>query len=189
MSISPEQEITLRKVLAAKVAEVPEAGYVLPTPNIFAGKSDFWAQCDPTKTSQSDIEKTLINATWIYFLGFVDDPANGHNDAPLVKVTYEFYVFQQYAQIRQDETIVADPVDAKMLKKYNDFVGAVLKLREEFQGTREIAELDQAEFFIKQTTSLIQPEFINNRSVCTFVPGVLGFSVRLRETVNILGEC
>lgn len=190
MPLDRDNELNCRKALADIVASVPEAGYVIPAARYTSGSEDFWAVADPSKTGRIDIETALIAATWIYPLIFADDFASGGHDSPLIRLSYEIYIFRQYGLEREDESDAPIVFDSKVLKAHNDFVTAWLGIKQAFQREATIAELDPEEFVERKTTPLIQIENIANQAVCEFVPGAVGYSVRLQETLKLrLREC
>lgn len=188
--LTREQELTIREVLANKAGAIPELGYIRPSAQYFAGRADFWATVDQTKDTANEIEETLISATWIYPVSFVDDTTAASAHSPLINLTYEFYHFTQYAALRDDETDTPDVFSSKVLKQHADFISGWLALKEAFQGEITIAELDPAEFAKRQTLPLVQFEDLGTQSICEFIPGVVGYDYRLRGTVRVQStEC
>lgn len=189
MSLTAENELVIRKALDETIAGVTEAGYIVPAPIFFNDTADFWATVDP-KTTQNDIETTPIAALWIYPLQPADNPEEGSDHSPLVDLTYEFYLFRSYAFTRADESDTPDIFGAAVLAAHNLFTKAWIDIKAAFQGKRNIAGLPPDVFAIARTTSLVFPEFIENRVPCQFIPGVLGFAVKMQETVELLAvEC
>lgn len=184
------EELIVRKALADIVATVPEAGYVIPSARYCSDTSDYWAASDPAKVTRDSIETALIGSTWIYPVNFIDDFTSGGHDSPLVKITYELYLFKQYGLMRDDESDTPDVFSSKVLKEHNDFVAAWLGIKSEFQRESTIAGLDPELFAERKTTPIVQIENIVNQAICEFVPRAVGFAVRLQETVKIkLREC
>jgi len=190
MALDRENELKCRKALADLIATVPEAGYVVPAARYSSGIEDFWAVADPTKDTRNELETSLIAATWVYPLIFSDDFTSGGHDSPLVRFSYEIYLFRQYGLEREDESETPIVFDSKVLKEHNDFIAAWLGIKEAFQREAVIAELDPAVFAERKTGPVVQIENIANQAVCEFVPGAVGYAVRLQETLRLkLREC
>jgi hypothetical protein len=185
MSLTAENELVVRRALADSVGGVTAAGFAIPAPMFFNDTADFWATVDP-KTTRKDIETTPIAACWLYPLQPVDDPIEGSDHSPLVHLTYEFYLFRSYAYTRSDETETPDIFGSEVLAAHNLFTKAWIEIKAAFQGKRNIAGLPDGVFSVARTTSLVFPDFIVNRGPCLFIPGVLGFSVKMRETAELM---
>ncbi len=184
MAITAANEKVVRKALAAIVETVPEAGYVIPSARYTSGREDYWASVDQTVDTKDEIETTLIAATWIYPVAFVDDFASGCFDAPLYNLTYEIYFFRQYGLMRADETAFPDVYDKKVLAQHNAFIAAWIGIKGAFQRRADIAGLS-ADFVESITQPVVQVEPLANQVICEFVPGVVGFAGRLQETVRL----
>jgi len=178
-------EIIVREAIAAQAALVADVGYVTPSPLYFTDRADFWATLAASNNTRDEIDAGIIAGLWIYPLQFVDDFSSGGIDSPLVNLTYEMYLFRQYALEREDEGATPDLFESECLKQHNLFVKGWLGLKSSFQGKRTIAGLDPDIFVTVKTTSLVQNEFIANQAPCEFVPGAVGFAVRLQCTVEI----
>lgn len=183
--LDAEQELIIRESLADTLATIPTIGFVQPSPLYCNEVSEFWATFDATNDTKNEIDANALAACWIYPVGFVDVPDAGCLDKPLTQLTYEFYLFRQYGVTREsDRTMSVEIFDTEILANHNDFVAAWLGIKNEFQGKRAIAGLTG--FSLADTTSVVQVDDIQNQAICDFVPGIVGFSVRLRETVNLL---
>lgn len=190
MMLSKEEELNIRKVLAQKAGEISDLGFVRPSAQYFGGREDFWATVDPDKDTVNEVEMSLISATWIYPVNFVDDLTASSPDSPLIRLTYEFYHFTQYGAMREDESETPDVFSSKVLSQHASFISGWLGLKEAFQRKATIAELDPEEFVVRQTTPVIQIEDMGTQSICEFIPGVVGYDYRLRETVEVkFREC
>jgi hypothetical protein len=185
MSLTAENELIIRRALAETIADVADAGFVVPAPIVFNDQADFWATVDP-KTTRKDIETAAIAATWLYPLQPVDHTEEGSDHSPLVELTYEFNLFRSYAYTRSDESETPDIFGSEVLAAHNLFTKAWIEIKAAFQGKRNIAGLPDGIFSIARTTSLVFPEFIQNKGPCLFIPGVLGFSVKMQETVELM---
>jgi hypothetical protein len=192
MAFTAEQQLQILQALTNTVATVPEAGVPIPTPLYCNDISEFWGTFDgDNKDTQEEIETTLIAATWIYPVQPIDDLTSSKPDSPEVNLTYELYQFRQYGLEREDENEMPDVFNKQILKQHSLFTKGWIDLKAEFQGNRNIDGLDYTNIFAKaQTTSLVFPERIQNLAVCDFVPGIVGFAVRMQETVKFkLREC
>ncbi len=183
--MTAENELVIRQALADTIDAISEAGIVVPAPVFYNDRGDFWAENDP-KTSKADLETTQIAATWIYPLQAVDDAEQGSDHSPLVNLTYEFYLFRSYAFTRADESVTPDVFGSKVLAAHNLFTKAWIDIKAAFQGKRNIDGLPDGMFAVARTQSLEFPEFIENRVPCLFIPNVLGFAVRMHETVQLM---
>ncbi|MEO5859177.1 MAG: hypothetical protein ABIR33_09540 [Pyrinomonadaceae bacterium] len=185
--ITPEQELTVRRALATKIATaVSGSGFeVMPSPVLFGGLEDYWAVVDP-KVTQKLIETTAVKVITISFLGFADDPTEGSDHSPLTRFQYGFNIFRRYSYLRADQTATPDDFDKKLLVSHSEFMAAVLNLKAAFQGKNNLAELTGDDFAIKRTTSLQQADEVEDREECLYVPGVFGHQVRLDETVELM---
>ena len=178
-------EILVRKHLATMVGNVPEAGYIKPAAQYFTGSEDFWAVTDPTKDTQNEVETTLIAGAWIYPVNFTDDALSGTCEGkPLMHFSYEFYLFIGYGLQRADESETPVIFDSKVLVQHNKFIAAWLGIKEEFLRKANIPGL--AGYSRAQTAPVTQTEDIASMAVCEFIPGAIGYAVRLRETVSLL---
>ena len=185
MALDITNELIVRKAVADLVGTVAEAGYVIPSARYTSGIESFWASTDPTKLTQEGLETSYIAATWIYTISFIDDFASGCSDKPLYNLTYEMYIFRQYGEMREDESVTPVVFDSKVLVQHNDFIAGWLGIKEAFQRRANIAGLSGA-FVTAETQPIVQTEPIANQVICEFIPGVVGFAVRLQETVRLL---
>lgn len=186
MSLTPENELAIRRKLADRAALVETIGFVLPAPIDFVDKDDFWANLAPKQT-RTELETTPVKFCAIYPLAFEDAPENRQHE-PLIKFTYEFYLFHERTQTRIDEAETPDAFNKKLLKTHSDFIRAWLDLRAEFLGAQQLNL--GADFSIAKTNSLAQRDEINNQAKCEFVPGIKGFEVRMQLVATILlKEC
>jgi len=181
--LDASQEILIRESLADTIATVSQAGFVQPSPLYCNDVTEFWATLDDTKDTKVEIDTSIVAACWIYPLLFEDVPDAGCLDKPLIRLTYEFYLFRQYGLTREDESLTPDVFNSKVLANHNLFIAAWLGIKNEFQGRRTITGLTG--FAFVKTTSITQAEDIQNQAICDFVPGIVGFAVRLRETVEL----
>lgn len=178
------QELIIRKSLADTIATVSEVGFVQPSPLYCGDDEDFWATLNPTVNTKDEIDQTIIPCCWLYPISFEDVPDAGCLDKPLIRLTYEFYLFRQYGIQRVADRVVSIEIfDTELLAEHNTFVAAWLGIKNEFQGKRNLTGLTG--FTYAKTNSIVQVDDIQNQDVCQFVNGIVGFSVRLRETIDL----
>jgi hypothetical protein len=192
MSLNAENQLAIVRHLAEKAGNVAECGYILPAPIYFSGVEDFQAQiASLTLETQKEIERTPVAFTVISYLRFEDLP-DGAEEGTQIQVFYNFYIFRRRAYERMDQTATPDDFLKKVLKSYNDFVAAIVNLREEFRGNQPIPALGEAEGFAEaETAGLTQDDIISDGSeACRYIPGVRGFAAELQGVVNLtLIEC
>lgn len=184
MAFDLTTELVVRKAISDKIATIPEAGSVNPSPLYLNDAAEFWATFDNSKDTKDEIETNLVAACWVYPLSFTDDLSSSSPDSPLVFVDFEIYLFRQYGLQREDETDTPDIFNASRLVQHDKFISAWLDIKAEFQGLRNIG-LDPAIFAIGKTTSIVMTENIQNFTTCDFVPRIGGFLARMKETVQI----
>lgn len=184
MAFTAENELEVRRHLATMVGNVPSAGYIIPSARYHSGIEDFWASVSSMKTTRDDVERSLIAATWIYPVSFLDIDNTGIcPDKPVIHVTYEFYIFRQYGMERLDESETPDVFDSKVLKQEALFNEAWWGIKAEFQRNANIPGVDG--FITKKTKPVTMPEDASTQAVCEFIPMAVGYALRLRETVEI----
>ncbi len=180
--IEKEHETVIRRQLAEMIANVPEAGFVIPATLYCNDISEFWATLDSAADTADEIEMRNIAATWLYPIRFED---SDQTDSPLVSLTYEFYMFRQFGLEREDENDPVDIFNGQILKLHELFIEGYLGIKAEFQRKANIAGLSSADFTRRQTTPVVQVENIDDEAFCKFIPGIVGWAVRFEETVEI----
>ena len=186
MPFSSEDELTIRKALAAKVAHVAEAGAVIPAPVFWRDRADFWAQINALAVNtQKTIETTNLAFCCISLLKRVDSIKEGCADNPFIRLTYNLHFFRGYSDERSDESLTPDEFLKRNLKSYNEFVKAVMDVWAQFIGVQNIPELPDG--YDGNSNSLTQAEFIDELGQCRYIRKgeVLGHSVNLQSVVEI----
>ena len=186
MGITAEDELLIRRFLGIdKIGSISiSVGRIVPAPIYFVDIGDYWATIDSVSyETQFELEKTHIKFCSFYPKGFVD--LEGPADSPLVSLTYEICMFSQYDHERSDENISPDAFNKRMLKAHDEFVAAMLELKDVFQGNRSMGILDADRYAVQQTSSLVQTQFIENRADSIFVPGVTGHQALFDESVKL----
>lgn len=180
-------ELKVRKSLATTLATVTDAGFIQPSPLYCNDIAEFWATLDAAKDTKDEIDQTIVPCVWLYPILFEDVADSGCMDKPLIKLTYEMYLFRQYGLAREDETASPDIFNKTLLANHNLFISAWLGIKEAFQGRRtmDMTGIGLTGFSSAFTNSVIQTDDIQNQDICQFVNGIVGFSVRLRETVEL----
>jgi len=182
-----DNELTIRRALAEKVALVPEAGAVIPAPVFFRDTADFWAQINSLAVNtQKAIETSNPAFCCISLLKRVDSTKEGCADNPFIRLTYNFYFFRGYAEQREDESVNPDEFLKRNLKSYNTFVKAVLDCWTQFLGTQNIPSLPGG--YEGNSTSLTQPEFIDELQRCRYIrkDAPEGHAVNLQSVIEVL---
>lgn len=187
--MTPENESLIRIRLDDMIRPRMGSGKTLLSPLFYNDASEYWrSNSEVDYTTQDQLETSTIKAAWVLFSGFTDDPTTPAH-SPLITLNYQLYLFEQYDSMREDESSI-DPefVDQRQLKVYNDFIATILRLKAAFQGERVIPGLP--DFTVKETLPLTIIESIQERVECIYIPGVIGFSIRLGIPVRIeLREC
>lgn len=185
MDIAAEEIV--RKHLASRISNVAEAGEIRPAAQYFSSVEEYWATVKPSNDTRLEIDTDVVSAAWLYPINFTDDFTSGGADSPLMIFEYEIYLFRQYAAERADESEAPpDVFDTKVLRQHNAFIAAWVGLKQEFQRPTTIAGLSG--FVTAQTRPLTQIEDIANQAICEFIPGVIGYAVRLRASVRLKSE-
>ena len=184
MIFNSDHELTIRRAISEKTALVPAAGFVVPSPIFYKDKADFWAQINSLAVNTKDaIEQTNIAFCCISLLKRVDSVNEGCSDSPLIRLTYNFHFFRGYDCEREDERDVPDDFLKRTLKTYNLFVKAVMDVWTEFLGVQNIPELPTG--IEGNTNSLTQPDFIEEKRTCRYIPGIEGHSVNLQSVIEV----
>lgn len=190
VTITEAEESLIRGKLVGDLETVAEIDRVIPAPVYFLDASEYWRSINLVSrpSTQVAIETSHISAWWVCFRGFVDIGGKPHS--PLTELTYEFYGFSQYDQLREDTNATADALARRMLKYHNDFISAILQVKGKYQGDINLGVLDTARFARQFTTPIVVEEFVTDRGPCEFIGGVEGHIIRLTESVNLqLKEC
>ncbi len=134
MSLSPENELTIRRAIAEKLAGISGVGFIIPAPIYFADKADFFNQISLViLNTQKLIETSLVKFCAVYPIRFEDVQTSNFSDEPEILLTYEFYLFHERNSARADESGI-DSFNKTILKTHNDFCAAYLRIREAFLG-------------------------------------------------------
>lgn len=184
MSLTAENELTIRAAVHAKCAAAEGIGDVLPSPIFFVDKADFFAAAAPQITKKA-IETTVVNFCLITLLRFEDENpvVEGCEDQPLVSLTYNLYLFRQYDFERVDETSVPDAFNKKLLKAERDFLKTFFGLRNIFLGNQTLEGLPAN--FAVSGNSAAQSEFLGVAAECRYIPDIIGFSADLQTKIEV----
>lgn len=188
--ITITEELQIRERLADMINDIAEIDRVIPAPVYFQDHREFWRSINLVSRpgTQTELETTHISCVWISFAGFEDLDENPHS--PLFDLRYDIYVFSQYDLERQDENATPEAFARQSLKRHNDFVSSVLKIKGMFQGEINLALLDTAKYARQFTTPVFQDESVINKGPCEFIEEIEGHSVRLQESVRLkFKEC
>jgi hypothetical protein len=188
MSLTAEIELSIRKALAEKMANVGAAGYIIPAPVFFVDKADYFAVIKSLiLDTQKELELTNVVFCVITLLKFEDSKAEGCGDEPLCRLTYNFHFFSQYDNERADESEIApDEFLKKTLKSYNQFIKALLDARNEFLGIQNLVSADFPDHIDIKTNPFKQDEFIVEKGKCRYIPDAKGHSIDLQSITQVL---
>ncbi len=179
MSLTPENEIIVRKAAIDRLNTIANVGYVLPAPIYFVDKADFFNQISGlTLTTQKAIETQTVKFCAFYPLQFVETEA--------VEIVYEVYLFAESSLEREDETSTPDGFLKQLLKNHSDFIAGWLGIRNEFENSQTIGGLDG--FSVNQFASISQAEFISHNELCEFVTDVRGYAAKMELKAKLLAN-
>lgn len=182
MSLTGDQELIIRKIIAERIAEAGMP-FVVPSPVYFSNKADFWATVAP-KLTKKEIETTALQHCTISYLRFEDDPAEGCEDEPLISIFYRLHVFREYEFERADESDAPDLFLKKVLRSEREFMNALFAVRQAFLGVQPLVGLPEG--WSGETNSLTQEDFAEEREQGEYVGGVEGFSADLVLKVEVI---
>lgn len=186
MGLTGENELSIRRALDAKLSNIDEIGYIIPSPISFNDKSDFFATVDASVNTQKEIETSGVAFCLFDLIKREDSPPEGCGDEPLVRLTYNFYFFRQYDLERVDQSETPDEFLKRNLISYNTFIGTIFSAFNEFQGIQNLTSDELPENFDVKTNRFMQDDYIVGRGKCRYFPRVSGHSVDLESVTQIL---
>lgn len=122
--LTPEIELLHRNRLKTDIETIPHTGAVFLKPTFFTSHQDFVDEVGKQVAVNDDLEVQFCQISW---LGFEDDPSDGCEDNPSVKIVYKIHFFHQFEQERSDGT-----------NSHDTFVAMILNLRNKFLSSIEI---------------------------------------------------
>ena len=188
--------LTIRRFIAAK-AQIAAPSFKVFTSGIdYTGKEAFWSNTGANKTTQKDLETSLINAIWVEWLNFTDTPNNpnvtdaGEDHAPIITRIYQLTVFCEANNARYNES--GDLLDKRFLSVDRLIELTINELVTEFRGATpiDLSEIDETKFVISESNSLYMQEYVERNAVCDFIPNKTGRQAKLIVPVLLqLLEC
>lgn len=172
--LSPETEVLTRELLTDKVAEAENVAFGIPEPVFFTGKEDFAGQngiLTPDKTDAENknlFENLLCDFVMTSFARF-DYTPRGTVACPVMKITYEFLVFQEFKKGLENET-----------NAHNRHIATVLQIWSKFLTNRTLRSDPVIRHY-----NLEQVGKTAKNQVVEFLPGVRGFYTNLQTTVEV----
>lgn len=176
-------ELVLREKMAVNASGLASLSgiKVNPASLLLNDASDFWATFDQSVNTKDEIDQNLIAALWIYPIDFI--PADD-TDSPIIDFPYEHYLFVQYGVGRADEAEDATLFNSQRLAQEDKFYAAWLELMSLYRGRANIDGLPDGKYAVMKSSSMQTNGEIERFANCDFVRGIVGFSVRMRETVK-----
>lgn len=118
-NLTAEKELLILEALRAKIATVPEAVNVIADEPLLDSKQDV---LDTICVQNSD-DETEVKYLKIDCLGFQDsDGDDGCEDMPLVYLTYNLHLFQQFNSKRGDATTSTEDIKKLLFGLRNKFL-------------------------------------------------------------------
>ena len=99
-NLTPEKETEILEALRLKIATLPNAKNVVASEPLLDSKQDVLK----TICVQNLDKRTEVQYIKIDFLGFEDSVADGCEDNPIVYLSYNLHIFQQYVEKRSDNS-------------------------------------------------------------------------------------
>lgn len=182
MSFSASDEVVLREGIADKLTAAGIT-YALPSPLQFIDKADFWNVVDP-QTGKTDIETTLSSVCVITLRKFEDVIQAACTDEPLLRLTYNLYLFREAHPERVDETVTPDAFDALLLKAERDFIGDMFAIRAQFLGEQIFTDLPTG--YSASSVDISMDAFAKENDTCRYIPDVKGFAADMQTVIEVL---
>lgn len=180
-NLTGTQELEIRKLIAQQIDALDTELFVVPSPILFSDRADFFNVINPL-IGQKTIEQTLINAVFISFERFEDNPDAGCGlENPEITLFYRLHLFVEYGFSRVDES---DSFLTRVLSRERDFMNFLLKIRENFLGENPLAGLP-AEIESAVTVNITNDDFAEERAPTDFIAGAEGFQTDLTLPVRV----
>ena len=142
-NLTDEKEAEILEALRAKVASLPNAKNVIADEPLLDSKQDVLK----TICVQNTDKKTEVKYIKIDFLGFEDSATDGCEDNPVVYLSYNLHVFQQYVEKRKDNSTSTKDVKKLVIDLRNLFLVTENNARVILPNT-ETQPLTQNQFII-----------------------------------------
>jgi hypothetical protein len=182
MSFTQVDELVIREGLKDKLSAAG-ISFPLPSPLLFESKAEFWATVDP-QTGKDDVELTLASLCVVTLRKFEDVIQAACEDQPLIRLTYNLYLFREIHPERMDETETPDDFDKLLLKAERDFLTDFFSIRAQFVGLQPWTGLPTG--YSAESLDISMDAFIRENDPCRHIPDIKGFSADLQTTVEVL---
>lgn len=173
--LNEETELFCRNRVAEKAAEAENVSLVVVEPSYFTGKTDFAAQTKVTKKENTGeqnavaLKNLLCDFVMTSFVRF-DQTKKGAGHCPVVVVTYEFLVFQEFRAGLENETNAHNRHVATVLRIWANFLrGQTLQTAPALIKHGDVEQIGRTE---------------KNRAT-EFLPNVKGFYSILQTKVEV----
>jgi hypothetical protein len=183
MSFTADDELVIRQGLQDKLVAA-SITYPLPSPIQFVDKADFWATVESSNDTQIEIETELIKFCVITLRRCEDLRDAACDDQPLIRLTYNLYLFGDVNAERQDETDTPDAFDKLLLKAERDFMTGLFNIRAQFVGLQPMTGLPTG--YDANTNEIGMDQYIRENDICRYVPDCKGFSADMQTVVEVL---
>lgn len=172
--LNEETEILCRTALAEKAGQAENISVNIAGPVYFLDKADFAAQtgitkADKTKTENSEALKNLLCNFVMTSFNRLDDTQKGTARCPVMLVTYEILVFQEFRPGLEAETGAS-----------NRHIAAVLQVWQRFLSGHILRDSP-----LIRHGALEQKGVTIKNQATDFLPGVKGFFTNLQTKVEV----
>lgn len=172
--LTDETELFCRTRLAEKAALIENVSLVVSEPAFFLSKADFAAQNGLTKkennvAQNAEALKNLLCDFVMVFYGRFDNTKKGPAHCPVMIVTYDILVFQEFRLGLESET-----------QAHNRHVGAVMQIMNKFLKNHVLQQSPRIRHF-----PLEQIGKTARNKATEELPGVKGFYTNLSCRVEV----
>lgn len=167
-------ELFIRTKLTEKAAQAENVSLAIVEPSYFGGKEDFAAQAQVTKKQNNPAQnaallKNLLCDFVMTFYGRFDNTKKGAAHCPVMIVTYDILVFQEFRRGLETET-----------NAHNRHVAAVMQIMNKFLKNHIL----RSEPLVRHGRLEQTGKTARNTEV-EYLPGVKGFSTNLQVKVEV----
>lgn len=142
-NLTPAIESEILTALKTKILSASGASNVIADEPLLDSKFDV----AKTICVRAIDNKTEVKYIKIDFLGFEDSPTDGCDDMPVVYISYNLHVFQQYREKRSDDSTSTNDVKTLVINLRNRFLETDNRARF-FGGNAEHQPLRQNNFIL-----------------------------------------
>ncbi|HXG85102.1 MAG TPA: hypothetical protein VNI84_13865 [Pyrinomonadaceae bacterium] len=168
------KELEIRRWLTAKISLADNVGTGISEPVYFESKEDFAGQMGIVVDANTDeqnavaFENLLCDFVMTSYVRF-DDTGKGTRSCPVMVVTYEFLVFQEFQRGLENKT-----------NAHNRHIATVLQVWTKFLTERQL----QPDPVVRHLDLVQTGATVKNRAT-EFLPGVEGFYTTLQTKVEV----